>query len=154
MRRKDREVLDLQELLSMLDSCDTVHLALNREGAPYVLPMSFGWEQLADGTTALYVHGAREGLKLELAQRDNRVGVALDRFDGYDRTAHGITTRYRSVLARGEIRMLAGEEALHGLRLICAHCGYEDFEVEAAVLQRTSVWQILLSDMTGKKNVR
>lgn len=77
MRRQDREVKDQAALLAMLDHCQVAHVAFNNGTYPYVVPLSFGWEQLADGHVALYVHGAREGLRHQLAAADPHVGVAL-----------------------------------------------------------------------------
>ena len=42
MRRRDREVQDRDEILAMLGRCDTVRIAMQGEGGPYVVPVSFG----------------------------------------------------------------------------------------------------------------
>ena len=42
MRRKDREVTDLSEIIEILKNCDVCRLALNDDGFPYILPLNFG----------------------------------------------------------------------------------------------------------------
>lgn len=76
MRRKDREVTDPARIERILDLCKTCFIALNTGGAPYVVPLSYGYA-LADGTLTLYFHCASEGRKLDLLQSDARVGFAL-----------------------------------------------------------------------------
>ena len=42
MRRKDREVTDLSEIIEIMKNCDVCRLALNDDGFPYILPLNFG----------------------------------------------------------------------------------------------------------------
>ncbi|MEI3092565.1 MAG: pyridoxamine 5'-phosphate oxidase family protein [Oscillospiraceae bacterium] len=56
MRRTDREVTDPAEIAEMMTRCEVLHLALNTDTVPYILPVNFGMEP--DGMT-LYIHGVR-----------------------------------------------------------------------------------------------
>ena len=76
----------------MLDGCETIRLALQSDTYPYVVPLSFGWEE-KDERVYLYVHGAREGLRHDLRARDHRVCVEADRFLGYARTSSSVSSR-------------------------------------------------------------
>ena len=42
MRRADREVKDVNEMIEIMKRCDVCRLALNDEGYPYILPLNFG----------------------------------------------------------------------------------------------------------------
>ena len=42
MRRKDREVTDIQEILHIVDEAKILHLGLMDEGYPYIVPMHYG----------------------------------------------------------------------------------------------------------------
>ena len=150
MRRRDREITDRAEMLMILERCPVLHLGLSREDGPYVVPLSFGWEE-KDERVYLYVHGAREGLRHDLRARDNRVCVEADRFLGYARTSSSVTCQYESVIGFGRAEIVAGEEARHGLELILQHCGYGDVPVDGKTLEITGVWRITLSQLTGKR---
>ena len=150
MRRMDRALKTPEEILRVLDECETIRLALHSETYPYVVPLSFGWEE-RDGRVYLYVHGAREGLRHELRARDNRVSIEADRFLGYARTSSSVTCQYESVIGFGRAEAVEGGEARHGLELILKHCGYADVPVDDRVLGITSVWRITLSQLTGKR---
>ena len=42
MRRSDREITDLGEILSIINDCKVIHLAMVDDGEPYLLPLNFG----------------------------------------------------------------------------------------------------------------
>ena len=62
---------------------------------------------------------------------DGRVCVEGDIFLGYEVEAHGITTRYESVIGFGKCKVVEGDkEILDGLRLICEHCGFKNVPLD------------------------
>ena len=61
MRRNDREITDLREILRLMDRCDVVNLAFADNGEPYVVPVNFGYVSDGETKVVLYFHGAREG---------------------------------------------------------------------------------------------
>ena len=70
MRRNDREITDSREILSIVNECKVIRLAmLDEQGLPYIIPLNFGY-RFADGVFTFYCHSAREGRKLELLRRD------------------------------------------------------------------------------------
>ena len=78
MRRHDREITDSREILSIVNECKVIRLAmLDEQGLPYIIPLNFGY-RFADGVFTFYCHSAREGRKLELLRRDPRVSFEMD----------------------------------------------------------------------------
>ena len=73
MRRKDREVTDICGIEEILRQCKTCHVAMVDDGAPYVVPLSYGYQMLDDGRLALYFHSAKEGRKLDILRRNSRL---------------------------------------------------------------------------------
>lgn len=73
MRRKDREITDPQQIAAVIAEAKVCRLAFNTGAAPYIVPLSYGYE---DGT--FYFHCAREGRKLELLARDPSAGFEID----------------------------------------------------------------------------
>ena len=57
MRRKDREVTDMNEIGKILDLCKTCHVAMQDEKELYLVPLSYGYE-LKEGWLTLYFHSA------------------------------------------------------------------------------------------------
>ena len=77
MRRQDREITDRGEIRAIVERAKILHLGLNDEGRPYVVPLHYGVEW-AEELPVFYVHGAKEGRKLDLLRRDGRVFVEID----------------------------------------------------------------------------
>ena len=151
MRRKDREISDRQEIFNILLRCDTVRIGMT---GPYIVPVSFGAD-IADGKIAMYFHCGREGQKIDLLKADNHVCIEADRFIRIETTDHGITTRYESVIGRGTCEFLQDEsEIIYGLKTITDHYGYPDYDLSRCRgLEHVSVGKIVLSEITGKKNL-
>ena len=77
MRRKDRQIINFNEIYDIIMRCDICRIALNNEGYPYILPLNFG-VSVENEKLVFYFHSALEGKKLELIEKDNRAGFELD----------------------------------------------------------------------------
>ena len=77
MRRKDRQITDLEAIRAILDKAKVLHLAMIDGARPYVVPMNYGYA-LAAGRLTLYLHGAKEGRKLDVLQQNDRVAFVLE----------------------------------------------------------------------------
>lgn len=83
MRRKDREVTDKTELEKIIAQCKTACVSMidDELKMPYVVPLSYGFElntQVEQNNKSvnkltLYFHCAKEGRKMELLQKNNKV---------------------------------------------------------------------------------
>lgn len=112
MRRNDREITDSREILSIVNECKVIRLAmLDEQGLPYIIPLNFGY-RFADGVFTFYCHSAREGHKLELQSADHACGY------GY---------YYASVIGSGTAELIEGAEKLDALSALMRHmAGRED----------------------------
>lgn len=77
MRRKDRQITEIESIRAILDKAKVLHLAMIDGARPYVVPMNYGYA-LADGRLTLYLHGAKEGRKLDILQQNDRVAFVLE----------------------------------------------------------------------------
>ncbi|MBR5428901.1 MAG: pyridoxamine 5'-phosphate oxidase family protein [Firmicutes bacterium] len=149
MRRREREISDPAEIFAIARRCQVLRLALPDQDAPYVVPLSFGLEQV-DGRLVFYVHCAEEGRKLELIGGGCPVGVELDRFLGYGSSGSSSTAYYESIIGRGRVEPVSGAAAVHGLELLLEHCGRESGGSFDACLPRTAVLRITLEECSAK----
>ncbi len=150
MRRAEKEITDTAAIGEIIERAEILHLAMLDEGAPYVIPLSFGW---ADGS--LWFHCAPEGTKLECIRRDPRVGFSLecDVAPTGGPTACSRGVRGRSVVGRGRARIVTDEaERRRGLEAIVRHDGAADpVEIEAAAMARTCVVRIEVEELRGRR---
>ncbi len=153
MRRTDRQICDFEKIKELLDGCDTIRLGFVDGDVPYVVPLSFGYETL-DGAFVFYVHGAKVGRRHTLAASGKPVCVEADvclgfiEVDGRDQTAD-----YRSFIGTGTIETVEGAEAIHGLELLCAHCGFDSMNCSQTVVNATCVEKITVRDYCAKQRL-
>ncbi len=149
MRRKDREITATECMLAVLAEAQVCHLALSDGAQPYVLPLSFGYQ---DG--ALYVHSAPSGRKLEILAHNPRVSFAVE--SGVElvrkETACKFSMRYTSVIGFGRARLLDDpQEKQAGLDVIVRHYGAEPVAYGAEALEKLAVLRIEIEEMTCKQ---
>lgn len=129
MRRNDREITELQEILSIVNDCKVIRLAMQDEdGLPYIIPLNFGY-RLENGVFTFYCHSAREGRKLDLLRRDPRVAFEMDCRGELQSADHACAYGYyyASVIGRGTAEEIEGAEKLEALSALMRHmAGRED----------------------------
>ena len=74
MRRSDREITDEKKIAEILDTAKILHLGMVDGDRPYVLPLHYGYE-FRDGALVFYMHGAKEGRKLEILRASPASGI-------------------------------------------------------------------------------
>jgi len=150
MRRADREITSRDEIIDVLRRADTIRLGIHDTPYPYVVPLSFGFED-ANGQLTLYIHGAKEGKKHTLLDRNNHVCIEAGIFHRYAETHTGLTCEYESVIGFGTAEVVEGGEAVKGLDLVCSHCGFHGYEYNHAGLAHMRIYKITLDSFTGKR---
>ncbi len=154
MRRKEREIKSVDEIIDVLKRCDTVRIGIQGDEYPYVVPVSFGMET-KDGKAVIYFHCAKQGMKIDMLRKNPKVCVEGDIFIKVEKTEHGITTRYESVIGFGECEFVSDEnEIIHGLKLLTERYGYEDYPLDRCRgLQHLYVGKIIIKELYGKRNL-
>lgn len=154
MRRKDREISEFDEICRLIDKCDTVRVGFNDTDAPYIVPLSFGYEA-KDGCIVFYVHGAKDGRRHLLARKNELVCVEADICLGFVELGKGAQTAdYKSFIGTGKISQVRGEEALKGLNLICSHCGFDNMSCSDEAVKNTCVEKIEVNDFSAKQRFK
>ena len=128
MRRSDREITDLGEILSIINDCKVIHLAMVDDGEPYLLPLNFGYA-CEGGAFSFFCHSAREGRKLDILRKNPTVAFEMDCRGALDE--HDVACQcgyyFASVTGVGHVEFLDGEEKLAALTSLMRHmAGRED----------------------------
>lgn len=153
MRRKDREIIETAEIIDVMRRCDVVRLGLNDNGYPYILPLNFGMDYGGEHIR-LYFHSALEGHKTDLIEKDNRASFEMDTKHelGYDAEKGYCSYYYESVMGKGRITILEGEEKITALEKLMDHYhpGMNAYFNPAAI-PRTMVYRLDVKEVTGKR---
>ncbi len=135
MRRKEKEVLDHQEIMEVLKRCSVINLGLHDGEYPYVITYNYGFYDGPEGLE-IYFHGASEGKTPDLLRANNKVGFIIYRDYGVDigKTVCGSTTLYESVCGVGEVEFLTEPQMIEkALRVLIRHAHdmrTDDFHAE------------------------
>lgn len=155
MRRSDREVKEFKDIIEIMKKCDVCRIALNNNGYPYILPLNFGMKVEGD-SVELYFHGANEGTKYDLIKADNRVSFEMD--CGHRLVTEiergNCTMEYESVIGKGHIEILPEEEKNDALSILMSHYHQDSFPFNKSVVPHTTLFKIVVENMTGKVRMK
>lgn len=153
MRRKDREITDLNEILSIIKKCDVCRIALFDEEFPYIVPLNFG-VKVDKEQIVFYFHGASAGKKIELIKACNKVAFEMDcehRLITGPTSCH-YTMAYESVCGNGEMAIVSAEEKVTALKcLMKQYVEADDFEFDEKAVQAVTVLKLTVQAITGKR---
>lgn len=153
MRKSEREIKDMQDIVNVMRKCDVCRLALNDDDFPYIIPLNFGMTY-EDGVIELIFHSALEGYKLDLIRKDNRASFEMDcghQLQYFEDRGY-CTFAYESVIGRGRITILDDEAKAAALDELMRHYhGGEAVYYDPAALSRTMVYKLTVEKITGKR---
>ena len=152
MRRKKNEITDPALMRDIIRASPVMRLALCLDGAPYVIPLSHGF----DGER-IYFHCAPEGLKTDILERNPRVCCLFEEkaefsAKGASPCAWGFA--YATVIVHGTASRVAEPTAkLAALQLITDSYARNAPQVPEKDLAGVDVWRIEVLEMTGKRSL-
>jgi uncharacterized protein len=149
MRRDDREIIDRSEIESILQNTMVCRIGLAIDDDPYVVPVSFGYEN-----RTIYFHSARIGKKISMLKKNSRCCFEVDQCDNIIQCERPCDwgMRYRSVIGFGRaIFIKEREEKEKGLNCIMNHYGCRMHKFSDKDLRKICVIRIDIESMTGKK---
>jgi nitroimidazol reductase NimA-like FMN-containing flavoprotein (pyridoxamine 5'-phosphate oxidase superfamily) len=150
MRRKEKEILDREEIESIISKATVCRLGLSVDTNPYIVPLNFGYKE-----RCLYFHAAKVGKKIDMVRRNNNVCFELDVDCALVRSENPCdwTMKYRSVIGYGKASLLGGfEEKNRALDTISAHYSGHPGEYNEKLVDRLAVIKVEIESMTGKKS--
>ena len=150
MRRAEREIRDRKTIDEILRQATVCRLGLCERGMPYVVPVSYGYED-----DCLYFHSAPEGRKMEIIRANSRVCFEVDvdhEFVPAD-TACNWTVRFRSVIGFGEAGLVEDpEEKRRALDIILGHYSDRAYGYAEGALDKVAVIRVQIENITGKQS--
>ena len=156
MRRKDRKVEDKKTIISILDTCKTAIIAMIDQNTPYVLPLSYGYEQ-KDDSFILYFHCAKEGRKIEILKSNNKVSFTI--FHEGEASLSEIPCNsgyyYSSIVGDGVAEFVEDTaDKRHALNKIFIQQFGKDIAFSDAQANSVCIFKIIVKNYTGKQKVK
>jgi len=155
MRRKEREISDLNEKLDVLKKCKVCRVGLSLHDEPYIIPLNFGYS-FADNTLELYFHSAAEGKKIDMLRANPLACFEVDTDHELIEadTACGYSFRYASLIGSGRVTFITDtEEKRRALTALMQHQTGTDrnFTFSDAEIERVLVYKLTVSEFWGKR---
>ncbi len=151
MRKKEKEILERDEIDQIINKSDVCRIAFAKENIPYIVPVSFGY----DGNN-LYLHTALEGKKIDFIESNNIVCFEFDtdvKTIGHGTIGCKWTTSYRSVIGNGKIYEITDErKMINALNKIMQHYSGKEWEFTEKMLKNVRIWEIKIEEISAKKS--
>lgn len=153
MRRKDREVTDINQIKRILDDCKTCHLAMVDNGQPYVIPLSYAY-LLDDGILTLFFHSAKEGRKIKILHENSAVCFEMC-CEGEpifaEKTPCNSGYYFSSVHGFGNAQFVDDiDEKCSALTLLMKHQASIDVDFTPVQVDSVCVFKVVATGFTGK----
>lgn len=153
MRRKDREVTDINEIKSIIETCRVCHVAMADKGKPYVVPLNFGYA-LEDGALTLYFHSAKEGRKIDILKENSAVCFEMANEGALEMFEDPCDSGYyfQSVIGFGHAGFIEdAAEKREALALLMKHQTGGDHVFTEKQADTVCVFKVVSTEFTGKK---
>ena len=152
MRRKEREIKDIEEIESIIQQSSVCRLGLSENNNPYVVPLCFGYQD-----KTLYFHSATEGQKIQMIRSNNHVCFEIDiECELVEaRKACGWGMRFLSVIGFGKACIIEdAAEKRSAFDIIMRHYSDESYEYPDDAIQACVIIKVSIESMAGKKSGR
>ncbi len=154
MRRKDREIKDIDKIIEVMRKCNVCRLALFDEVFPYIVPLNYGFVY-NDVQITMYLHCAKNGKKIDLINKNNNVCFEMD-------TNHNLITgpvacdytmEYESVIGNGEISIINdNSNKIEALKILMGNfTANQTLEFEEKIVNAVTVLKLTVNSISGKQ---
>ena len=154
MRRRDREVIDREQMIGWLREVPVGRIGLCAGGEAYVVPLNFGI--LSTEPLTLVFHCAESGRKLEMMAQNPRVCFEADlpgelRAAGEEACRWGMA--FRCVIGWGRLERVEELEAKRAAlgALMDKYAARREWKFDEAQVRATVVLRLTLDEITGKQ---
>ena len=153
MRRKDREVTNIDEIKQIIERAKILHLGLFDSEYPYIVPLHYGYE-FTEEKLVFYLHSAKEGHKLDLIRVNPNVCIEMECdvnlvSGGEVPCKYGAT--FSSVIGRGRAEVLDDvQEKIKGLALLMKNQTGQEFTINEQMASAVEVIKVVVDEFTAK----
>ena len=151
MRRSEKEISDRRTIDKIIAGCNICRIALARDNAPYMIPISFGY----DGK-CLYFHTAPTGKKIDYFLANPQVCFEFERSIKLvtdENKACKWSFSFQTVIGYGEIyEVIEKDLKAEALNQIMLHYSGKSWPYSEASIKSVRVWRLEIESLSGKQS--
>lgn len=152
MRRKDREVSEMKEILKIMDNCHVCRVAFQDEQGLMIVPLNFGYTYQNHQFT-LFFHSAKEGRKVKAFKADPKVCFEMD--CGHELVEGALpctyTYYYQSVVGEGLIKEVEDVQTKkEALACLMKHQTQQDFVFTDQMAEGVLIYALSVIQISAK----
>ena len=152
MRRKDREVTEINELIQIIDQCKVCRIAMQDKDGLYIVPMNFGYTY-ENNQLVLFFHSSKEGRKINALKENSYICFEMD--CEHSLIAADVACQYgyffKSIIGNGKAVFIEDvEEKKTVLTGFMKHQTGQDFSFDSGMVNSVSVFKIIVHNYSGK----
>lgn len=152
MRRRDREVTQINDLLNIINTCKVCRIGAQDEEGIYIVPMNFGYTY-EDEELTLFFHSAKKGRKIDAFKKNPKVCFEMD--CGHqlieDETPCENGYYFQSIIGNGNVEFINDIEGKkHALAALMKHQTGRDVSFNDKMVDSVAVFKIEVSSFSGK----
>lgn len=150
--RRQKQAISEQDAKKLLTEGEYGVLSLqSKTEGPYGVPFSYVW----DGEETIYLHGAKEGTKVNYLKQDNNISFCI--VGKTQIVSEAFTTHYKSIILKGQATLdPPREEKIKALELLIIKYSPDNIEEGFLYVQKsvdkTEVIKIVISEWSGKSH--
>jgi nitroimidazol reductase NimA-like FMN-containing flavoprotein (pyridoxamine 5'-phosphate oxidase superfamily) len=155
VRRKDKEILNIDEKINIIIKCKVCRLGLSENNEPYIIPLNYGYS-FENNILTLFFHSAKEGRKNNIMKINNNACFEIDcdnkLIEGEKACNYGYA--FKSIIGFGEIIILENnDEKIKGLNYIMKHQTEKEiiYNFTEEELRNVIVYKMNVKEFTGKQ---
>ncbi len=150
MRRKDKEIKDINVIESILNKSNVCRIALSENNSPYIIPVCFGYKD-----NCLYFHSANEGKKIDIIMKNNNICFEFDDYSGLLISENPCEwdMKYYSVIGFGKASFIHDfDEKIKALNIIIEHYSESSYEFQKKIIDAVTIIKVEIENITGKRS--
>lgn len=149
---KARKYSDPEFIEQVIAKCEVCYLAMvDPDGAPYVIPMNFGYEP-----GFVYFHSSGAGRKIAILENNPRACVTFSTdhalYIQNENVACSYGMKYKSVIASGTIEFITDyDQKVEALDRIMSQYAARSFHYNAPAVRNVKVFRMRIMEIMGKE---
>ncbi len=143
---------NIEFIESVINSCDVCFVGMvDEDGAPYVLPMNFGYKD-----KTVYLHSAPDGRKIEILNNNKSVCITFSTDSElvyqHQQVACSYRMRSTSVIVTGVVEFIKDDDSkIKVLDILMENYSVDDFKYSKPAVRNVKVWKVKAESMTCRE---